>query len=467
MNTGFYDVNTTGLIKTVGGTQNGYFDDSYFRGFALGPVTTADHFDMLKSIGAVGSVLLINARAQTASDAGQYAATNRANNYPVIAYELANEPQYLPCFAQGVMYCVNGSPALMEYLNAMEPIALAIFAADPNALVAISWMSNPDPSNFNYKYASNWTEWTSAGRQIYWNYTIMHPYPLGNIGNNDVPPDLRYPNKNIVSYLSAELPPDTPIALVDNVPALIDEFSGAIAYNTNITGTLFEGIWSVEFGMRHARTGVIKLLTKWVATGWPSGVDTFPNSRTSPTPQVSGPLFYDQVQTAGKSVPPVVLNTDDTTVFNFNFFPTAQATAYSLLGWATQYATTMPRAILIGTNYLVPTLKYVNVNVTVPGANCSWKCTKPYKSLRIPKNPFLFSFFPFFGKDFFPLLFCVLDNAWYINRACLFAMIIKVYHVTRHVCSRNAQTKTMFTFTRSARCSLDGILCIGFDGVEH
>ena len=367
MNTGFYDVNTTGLIKTVGGTQNGYFDDSYFRGFALGPVTTADHFDMLKSIGAVGSVLLINARAQTASDAGQYAATNRANNYPVIAYELANEPQYLPCFAQGVMYCVNGSPALMEYLNAMEPIALAIFAADPNALVAISWMSNPDPSNFNYKCASNWTEWTSAGRQIYWNYTIMHPYPLGNIGNNDVPPDLRYPNENIVSYLSAELPPDTPIALVDNVPALIDEFSGAIAYNTNITGTLFEGIWSVEFGMRHARTGVIKLLTKWVATGWPSGVDTFPNSRTSPTPQVSGPLFYDQVQTAGKSVPPVVLNTDDTTVFNFNFFPTAQATAYSILGWATQYATTMPRATLIGTNYLVPTLKYVNVNVTLPG----------------------------------------------------------------------------------------------------
>src|SRR5579871_507427 len=107
-------------------------------------------------------IVCVNGFTDTAQSAGQLAAYVKANQIPVVAWELSNEPYLYPDFF----------PTATAYLDKMKPYRDAIKAVDPNAVVAvfIRDTSNSGPQNA-------WDQAIAAYPNKYWDAITFHHYP--------------------------------------------------------------------------------------------------------------------------------------------------------------------------------------------------------------------------------------------------------------------------------------------------
>lgn len=152
-----------------------------------------------------------------------------------------NEPNYVACYANNVLYCASGKqPTDDEYLAAscvsrtalghacarsrrgllalrltVKPYADAIKSADPSAKVSITYPTYGYSTNFpTYDSLNIWGSWVASGNAMYWDYATMHYYPQEKVVYASQTPLL-----NAVLYSTTDAPARAP----DGIRALMSE----------------------------------------------------------------------------------------------------------------------------------------------------------------------------------------------------------------------------------------------------
>jgi hypothetical protein len=224
---------------------------SQFAGGTAGPSQTsialvtgrggAKLIDAANRANFLGASLIIcaNGFTDTAQSIGQLAAFVKANQIPVAAWELSNEPYLFPQFFADAT----------TYLDKMKPYRDAIKAADPNAIVAIF---TRDPGN---SAALNvWDAALAAYPNKYWDAITFHHYPPQSTGNfaqwmaDESAVLVNQTNTLVTKQLTPIGPP--------GVQFLNTEFDASLPNdsttgNVSITdGTLWGGIYGAEYTMR-------------------------------------------------------------------------------------------------------------------------------------------------------------------------------------------------------------------------
>src|SRR5271165_485210 len=250
-----------GWIRFPGGSsgdiynwQTGANSAAWFAQFAsntAGPMQTeialvagrggAKLIDAANRANFLGASLIVcaNGFTDSAQSIGQLAAYVKANQIPVAAWELSNEPYLFPQFFADAT----------AYLNAMKPYRDAIKAADPNAIVAIFIR---DPGNANSQ--NSWDSEIAAYSNKYWDAIAFHHYPPQSTGSfaqwmADQNAVLQNKTTSVVTNQLAPIGPP-------GVRFLNTEFDSTIGMDsktgaTSITdGTLWGGIYAAEYTMR-------------------------------------------------------------------------------------------------------------------------------------------------------------------------------------------------------------------------
>ena len=182
-------------------------------------------------------IVCFNAFTDTPASAGRMAAFAKANRIPVAAWELANEPYFFKEFFS------SGA----DYVAKVKPFRDAIKAADPDALVAISFTdagnTAPDPP---------WDRSIAAYPDKYWDAVAYHHYPPQSSG--DFSRWMADGNATLASrstdYVTRHLAPMNP----PGMKFLISEFlpsSDGLDSGTSLTDrTLYGAIYAAEYVMR-------------------------------------------------------------------------------------------------------------------------------------------------------------------------------------------------------------------------
>jgi len=190
----------------------------------------------------LGASLIIcaNGFTDTAQSIGQLAAYVKANQIPVVAWELSNEPYLFPSFFTDAT----------TYLDKMKPYRDAIKAADPNAIVAVFVRD----AGSNTSVQNPWNSAIAAYPNQYWDAIAFHHYPpqsTGNFAQWMADESAVLVNKTSTLVLNQLTPIGPP-----GVKFLNTEFDSSIPNdsstgNVSITdGTLWGGIYAAEYTMR-------------------------------------------------------------------------------------------------------------------------------------------------------------------------------------------------------------------------
>lgn len=182
-------------------------------------------------------IVCVNAYTDTPQSAGQMAAFALANNIPVDAWELANEPYLYPGFFS------SGA----EYVAAMKPYRDAIKAANPNAVVAIFFEDAGDP-NAN----PAWDSSIAGYPDPYWDAVTFHHYPAQSTGAFSQ--WMADENAVLVSKTSAfvtgHLEPLSPPGMKFLESEFLPSNDGIGAGNSVTNGTLYGAVYAAEYVMR-------------------------------------------------------------------------------------------------------------------------------------------------------------------------------------------------------------------------
>jgi uncharacterized protein (TIGR03437 family) len=285
-------------IAWVGGKGGGSFVDGANRANFLGAKLIVD----------------VNAYTDTPESAGQMAAFALANDIPVAAWELANEPYLYPgFFASGA-----------DYVAAVKPYRDAIKAANPNAIVAIFFQdaadTNPNPA---------WDASIASYPDKYWDAVTFHHYPAQSTG----PFSQWMADENAVlvsktsDYVTGHLVPLNPPGTVFLESEFLPSNDG-LATDTSLTdGTLYGAVYAAEYVMRMATVPSMKYVGMHAMTGQ-RGIYATQTNYTNVRDA------YD----AGTSI--------DTLTLDFGYYLTAQPLGLAVLNGvinqaAVAYATTV------------------------------------------------------------------------------------------------------------------------------
>ena len=234
----------------TGETSAAWF--AQFAGDTAGPMQTeialvagrggAKLIDAANRANFLGASLIIctNGFTDTVQSIGQLAAYVKANQIPVVAWELSNEAYLFPDFFADAT----------TYLDKMKPYRDAIKAVDPNAIVAI-FVRDPGGGT---AVGNPWDSAIAAYSNKYWDAITFHLYPPQSTGNFA---QWMADENAVLATKTNTLVTDqlTPIG-PPGVKFLNTEFDSSIPNdsktgNVSITdGTLWGGIYATEYTMR-------------------------------------------------------------------------------------------------------------------------------------------------------------------------------------------------------------------------
>ncbi len=248
-----------------------------------------------------GLIVCANGFTDTAQSIGQMAAFAKANNIPVLAWELSNE---------AYLFTSSFFPTAKAYLDQMKPYRDAIKAVNPNAIVAIFAQ---DPSNAAGTNA--WDQAIQSYSNKYWDAITYHHYGPQSTGPfSQWMTDQTARLVSATSVISQSLAPLGPVG----VQFLNTEFDSSISndpatgFNSITNGTLWGGIYAVEYLMRMSQVPSVLYVG-------PQSMENYSGAQPGRDP--SG-----QVRTAA-----LAGMTIDTTTLDFQFYLTAQANALAVL----------------------------------------------------------------------------------------------------------------------------------------
>ena len=190
----------------------------------------------------LGASLIVcaNGFTDTPQSIGQLAGYVKANQIPVAAWELSNEPYLYPDFFS----------TATAYLDKMKPYRDAIKAVDPNAVVAVFIR---DPANSPVQ--NSWNQAVAAYPNKYWDAISFHSYPA-ILSTTDFAQWMADESAVLVNktdtLVTGQLTPIGP----PGVKFLNTEFDPSLATDaktgaTSLTkGTLWGGIYAAEYTMR-------------------------------------------------------------------------------------------------------------------------------------------------------------------------------------------------------------------------
>jgi uncharacterized protein (TIGR03437 family) len=246
-------------------------------------------------------IVCANGFTDTVQSIGQLAAYVKANQIPVAAWELANEPYLFPSFFANAT----------AYLDQMKPYRDAIKAVDPNAVVAVFVR---DAGNSGGQSA--WNAALTAYPNKYWDAITFHHYPPQSTGPfaQWMADESAVLVNNTAAVVTNQLTPIGP----PGVKFLNTEFDPSLPNdsttgNVSITdGTLWGGIYAAEFTMRMATV--------------PTMLHVGPNEITNFAGIFAANGHQSEVTAAANAG-----TTIDTLSLNFGFYTGAQALGQAVL----------------------------------------------------------------------------------------------------------------------------------------
>jgi uncharacterized protein (TIGR03437 family) len=246
-------------------------------------------------------IVCANGFTDTAQSIGQLAAYVKANQIPVVAWELSNEPYLFPQFFADAT----------SYLDKMKPYRDAIKAVDPNAIVAIFIR---DPGNAAPQ--NSWDSAVAAYPNKYWDAITFHQYPPQSTGSfaqwmaDECAVLVNKTDALVTNQLTPIGPP--------GVKFLNTEFDASIPNdsstgNVSITdGTLWGGIYAAEYTMR------MSTVPTMLHVG-PNEINTFAG------------IFAANGHQPAVTAAAIAGNTIDTLSLDFGFYTGAQAFGQAVL----------------------------------------------------------------------------------------------------------------------------------------
>ncbi|MGO9097866.1 MAG: hypothetical protein ACLQGV_21900 [Bryobacteraceae bacterium] len=290
----------TESVPWVNGKGGGSFVDAANRANFLGAKLIVD----------------VNGYTDTPESAGQMAAFARANQIPVGAWELCNEPYFFNGFFS------SGA----DYVAKMKPYRDAIKAADPEAVVAIFFQdagdTNPNPP---------WDQSIAAYPDKYWDAVTYHQYSPQTTGafsqwmadGNAVLASKT--SAFVTGYLASLNPPGTKFLVSEFLPT-----SDGLGTGTSVTDrTLYGAIWAAEYAMRMSTV--------------PSMLYVGMHALSGTTGIYADRTHYLDVQNAYNEG-----TTIDTLTLDFGFFTTAQPLGLAVLNGVLKNATAVAPATVTG-----------------------------------------------------------------------------------------------------------------------
>jgi hypothetical protein len=261
-------------------------------------------------------IVCANGFTDTAQSIGQLAAYAKANQIPVAAWELSNEPYLFPnLFADAA-----------AYLDKMKPYRDAIKAVDPTAIVAIFASDAAAP-------ISKWDDGVAAYPDKYWDAVSFHYYPKQSTGDfaqwmADESGVLATRSTSVVTdHLASIGPPGVKFMITEFNPS-----QGTVKKTgaTSITdGTLWGGIYAAEFIMRMSTV--------------PSVLHVGPNEIWSYSGVLATNDHRADVIAAANAG-----NTIDTSTLDFGFYLSAQAQGMSVVNSVINHAAHSNRTTVTG-----------------------------------------------------------------------------------------------------------------------
>ncbi|SPE27881.1 exported hypothetical protein [Candidatus Sulfopaludibacter sp. SbA3] len=286
------------VIALVAGRGGARLIDAANRANFLGAslIVCANGFtDTVQSIGQLGFT-------DTVQSIGQLAAYVKANQIPVAAWELSNEPYLFPDFFADAT----------TYLDKMKPYRDAIKAVDPNATVAI-FIRDPGGAT---AVQNSWDAAVAAYPNKYWDAITFHHYPPQSTGSfaqwmaDESAVLATKTNTLVTGQLTPIGPPGVKFLNTEFDPSIPnDSNTGAVSITD---GTLWGGIYAAEFTMRMSTV--------------PSVLHVGPNEITNFAGVFANNGHQAEVTDAANAG-----NTIDTLSLNFGFYIGAQAMGQGVL----------------------------------------------------------------------------------------------------------------------------------------
>lgn len=301
--------------------NNSFLVTAYYE--LLGRAGGAQIEDMntfTKAVNAQGIVVCVNGFTDTANSIGTFAANAKANSYPVIVYELANEPYLFPNF-------FSSSTA---YLEAMQPYSAAIKAADPTAKVSVFIKGVRNGTN-------SWQKGVNNFANPYWDYISIHDYPNLNSSEGttiSLIPSLNHALASIVNAITSTVKDYTNLT----APIIISEYAPGQPSN-GFYGTLYGGIYVAEFALRVATLEQVIHIGPHALLGNNAGLDSVNNYNNA---------VYNAGQNIAANVPGAEPIDTTKSPYNFGYFASAQAAAYALASTAMANATDLAATSVTG-----------------------------------------------------------------------------------------------------------------------
>jgi hypothetical protein len=264
-------------------------------------------------------VICVNGYTDTAASAGQLAAYVKANQIPVAAWELSNEPY---------LYSTFFSTAT-AYLNAMKPYRDAIKAVDPNAVVAI-FVTDQAHAN---AATDAWNTAVAAYPNKYWDAITYHHYPAQSTGAfsqwmSDESAALVSRTTAVTANLTSQIGP-TGVKFLNTEfdPSLPNDASTGNGSMTD--GTVWGGIYSAEYIMRMSTV--------------PAMLHVGPSEISYNSGVFASSGHQSQVEAAAASGTPI-----DTLSLNFGFYVSAQGAGLSVLNGVINRAVASNQTVVTG-----------------------------------------------------------------------------------------------------------------------
>jgi uncharacterized protein (TIGR03437 family) len=283
-----------GLVQDVAGKGGGRIIDAANRANLFG----------------ASLIICANAFTDTPDSIGKLAAYVKANQIPVVAWELANEAYLYPGFF----------PTSTAYLDKMKPYRDAIKTVDANAIVAV-FVRDPGTATAGQ---NPWDQAIAAYPNKYWDAITFHHYPPQSTGTfaqwmaDEATALANKTNLLVVNQYTPIGPAGVKFLVTEFDPSLPNDSKTGAASITD--GTLWGGIYAAEFLMRMSTL--------------PSMLYVGPHSIVSSSGVLSTNDHYGDVRQAGNKG-----TTIDTLSLDFGFYLAAQANGVAVLNGAINRAT--------------------------------------------------------------------------------------------------------------------------------
>jgi uncharacterized protein (TIGR03437 family) len=323
-----------GWLRYPGGTESEAFDwvsgkivPAWVDGLAAKPYThdtnaaalpivdgkggwlLSDFAALAANVGGAKIIVSVNAYTDTPQSAQAFAQYALTHHIPVAAWELANEPYtWLKTAGEPGAFFTDAT----DYANKMRPYRDAIKAADANAVVTLYFSEAGNPTK-------SWDNALASYSPKYWDAVTYHEYVFpGSLTDfNDL---MAAANGNLfsntTSYVTEYLAPKNNPGMM----YVISEVSPAGGQGGPLLGTLYGGIYTVEFALRMSTLPQVKYVAAFQILS-NAGID-----------DTNGHL--QDVQNAYANG-----TTTNTSGLNFGFFLSAQAAGEAVANGALRNST--------------------------------------------------------------------------------------------------------------------------------